>query len=66
MGLLLSLLLKPFFALAFLWTPYALTWHLWRVMPDSRLRRILFTSWGEDRGPWMSSQSKTISTRAAR
>lgn len=52
-GFLLSLLLKPLLALAFLGLPYSLACHLWRAVPDGRIRRLLFTSWGEDRGPWM-------------
>ena len=60
MGFLLSLLLKPFYALAFLWMPYAIAWHLWRRMPDSRLKRILFTSWGDDRGPWVKAKPAVV------
>ena len=55
MGTLLSLLLKPFLALIFLGGPYALAWWIWHRMPDSKLRRFLFKSWGEDRGPWVSA-----------
>lgn len=52
MGWLLSLLVKPFAALVFLTVPYAIAWHLWRILPDSRVKRFLFKSYGEDHGPW--------------
>lgn len=56
MGLLLSLLLKPFMALVYLTTPYALTYGLWHVLPDSRIKRFLFKSYGDDNfSPWIKA-----------
>ncbi len=53
MGFLLALLLKPVLAALFLAGPYLLAVFVWRKLPDGRVKRLLFTSWGEDRGPWM-------------
>lgn len=52
-GLLIALLLNPLLALLWLSGPVVLALLIWRYMPDSKLKRILFTSWGQDSGPWM-------------
>lgn len=56
MGLLLSLLLKPFIALVVLTGPFALAYFIWKWLPDSRIKRFLFKSYGEDNGPWVREQ----------
>lgn len=56
MGFLLSLLLKPFYALLFLQWPYAASVWLWRRLPDSRVKCFLFKSYGRDNGPWTRSR----------
>lgn len=53
MGLLLSLLLKPFLALVILTGPFALAYFIWKRLPDSRIKRFLFKSYGDDNGPWI-------------
>lgn len=53
MGFAISLLLKPILAVLLLAGPYLLAIALWKWLPDGRVKRTLFTSWGEDRGPWM-------------
>lgn len=57
-GFSIALLLKPFMALFFLVLPVALAYLIWRVMPDSKLKRILFKSYGKDRGPWVRGEPK--------
>lgn len=54
-GFLLFQALKPFFLLAFLSGPYLLAVLAWQALPDGRLRRVLFRSWGRDSGPWISA-----------
>lgn len=52
-GFLISLLVEPIAALFFLGGPVLLALLIWRYMPDSKIKRLLFKSWGHDRGPWM-------------
>lgn len=53
MGWLIGILLKPVAAILLLPLPYALAFWIWRIIPDGKVKRALFRSYGEDRGPWM-------------
>lgn len=39
----LALFLKPFFAVAFLLVAWGISRLIWRLMPDSKLKRTLFS-----------------------
>lgn len=58
---LLALLLNPILALVFLTTPVVIALWLWRWMPDGRLKRFLFTSYGKDSGPWVTARREARS-----
>lgn len=56
-GLWLSLLLKPFLAVAFLAAPVLIAYLIWRKMPDGKLKRVLFRHYGKpDNMPWTKAQ----------
>ena len=47
---LLALVLKPFFALVFFLLAYFIALAIWKLMPDSKLKRILFSPLPGHRG----------------
>ena len=49
---LIALLINPFIALVFLTLPVLAALWLWQKMPDGRVKRLLFKSYGQDSGPW--------------
>lgn len=60
----IAILINPLLALVFLTAPvFAALW-LWRRMPDGRIKRLLFRSYGKDSGPWVSGRAiRSVSTR---
>lgn len=66
-GLWLSLLLKPFIAVVCLALPLLIAYAIWRLMPDSKIKRILFKHYGEkDNMPWTKAQEREAREKAAR
>lgn len=62
-GFFLALLLEPLAALAFLGAPVVIALLVWRYLPDSKFKRLLFKSWGHDRGPWKRKPSQAATGR---
>lgn len=66
-GLWLSLLLKPFLALAFLSAPVLIAYVIWRKMPDGKLKQILFRHYGKpDSMPWTKAQGRGATAQPER
>jgi hypothetical protein len=57
-----TMLLKPLAAVVFFGLFYGFIWLVWKYLPESRLKRLLFTSWGEDNGPWVAHYRRTTVT----
>lgn len=64
MGWLIAFLLKPLAALLLLPLPYSLACWAWRMIPAGMVKRALFRSYGEDRGPWMFVEWQRNKARA--
>lgn len=53
-GFLVSLIVGPIAAYAIYFLIFGTEWLVWKLLPDSKLKRLLFQSYaGEDRGPWV-------------
>jgi hypothetical protein len=51
-GLLIAMLTGPLIYVAFCFLVYVPVWLMWKRLPDGRIKRLLFRSYGEDHGPW--------------
>jgi hypothetical protein len=61
-GYFIVMLLKPIAAVVFFGLFYGFIWLVWKYMPESRVKRLLFKSWGEDNGPWVAHYRRTTVT----
>lgn len=52
----LSMLAKPFVVGLGLLLIYGFVYAVWKLLPDGKLKRLLFKSWGRDHGPWVSDR----------
>lgn len=66
-GLALALLIKPLIAIVCLSLPVLIAYAIWRLMPDSKIKRILFRHYGEpDNMPWSRGQGRGVQPRDGR
>ena len=61
-GYFIVMLLKPLAAVVFFALFYGFIWLVWKYLPESRVKRLLFRSWGEDNGPWAKRYRRTAAT----
>lgn len=56
------MLIRPLAAVVFFGLFYGFIWLVWKYLPESRVKRLLFKSWGEDSGPWVAHYRRTTVT----
>lgn len=53
-GFLISLIVGPIVTYAIYLAIFGTEWLIWKFMPDSKIKQLLFKSYaGEDHGPWI-------------